>query len=151
MPGSKQSKDCDGQWLLLISLIIAIGLAVLLVFVNQSLLAGHSSAASIMDFPKNDVREARAETISEASILGVMANTAPNIGQRQQWFADNFTRYTSDVESIYYARGDLLAIDYTPGINVTLPADLQRLENVTLYIYYYNGDTLYNETVTTYI
>jgi len=151
MAGSKQSKDCDGQWLLLIGLIIAIGLAVLMIFVNQSLQAGHSSAASIMDFPKNDVREVRAETLREASILGVQANTAPDISQRQQWFADNFTRFTSDIEHIYSAKGALLDIGYIPGVNATLPVDRQRLENLTLHIYYNNGDTLYNETVTTYL
>lgn len=143
--------NSDGQWLILIGVVIALGLTVLLVFVSQSMLAGHSSAASIMDFPKNDVREARAETVSEAAILGAQANAAPDIAQRQQWLASNFSSYTGDVSRIYASRGAIFTAGYTPGINTALPPSAQRIENLTLYLYYNNGDTLYNETTKVYL
>lgn len=151
MTGRGRTDDCEGQWLLLIALIVAIGMTVLLVFINQSMLAGHSSAASIMDFPKNDVREARAETVSEAYVLATQANAAPDISTRKQWFSDNFTRYAGDIRYLYASRGALLNVNYVPGSNETLPPERQRIENVTLYIYYNNGDTMYNETVTQYL
>ena len=57
--------DDSGQFILLTSIIVVVGMVIILVFLNQSLMAGHSSAESIMNFPKNDIRDIRSVTLSE--------------------------------------------------------------------------------------
>ncbi|HMK46670.1 MAG TPA: hypothetical protein VK436_08595 [Methanocella sp.] len=145
------SRDDGGQWLLLIAVIVSIGLAVLIVFLNQSALAGHSSAGSIMDFPKNDVRDVRSETVSEAYILGMQANQAPDINQRNTWFTNNFTQYMKDTKTIFGDKGAVFNVNYDVGSNASLPATEQQIQNLTLNMYYNNGDTMYNETTVVYL
>ncbi|WP_424357881.1 hypothetical protein [Methanocella sp. MCL-LM] len=144
--------DNDGQWILLIAVIISIGMAVLLVFVNQSVLAGHSSATSIMDFPKNDIRDLRSETVSETYILGTRANEAPDFDKRKQWFDSNFTRFAKDESRLMEYRGAVLNVSYlNMGYNASAHPNIRQIENITLNIYYNNGNTMYNETTIVYL
>ena len=144
--------DSSGQWLLLGSMIVAVGLAVLIVFVNQSVLAGHSSSGSIMDFPKNDIRELRAETGNEAYLLGTEANAAGlTLADRQSRFETNFSRFISEARFMYSARGSDVDISYTEGLNNSILPGGQTMDNITLFLYYNNGDTQYNETRIVYL
>ena len=148
---SALSKDDSGQWLLLAAVIVAVGLAVLIVFVNQSVLAGHSSAGSIMDFPKNDIREFRAETMSEAYLLGVEANHAgTSLADRQSRFQAAFGAFVGDARTVYAYRGTDIKVSYVEGLNDSILPGGQRLDNVTMALYYNNGDTQYNETSVVY-
>lgn len=144
--------DDSGQWLLLGAMIIAVGLAVLIVFVNQSVLAGHSASASIMDFPKNDIREFRAETMNEAYLIGADANAkGTNLNDRRARFKTSFGQYASDTVQAYAALGANVNIKYEEGLNLSVMPGGQSLDNVTLLLYYNNGDTKYNETAIAYI
>jgi hypothetical protein len=144
--------DDTGQWLLLGSMIVAIGLAVLIVFVNQSVLAGHSSSGSIMSFPKNDIRELRAETISEAFLTGTDANLyGATLAGRQSRFEATFGRFVEEARYIYSSKGSDVNISFSEGLNYSSQPGGQSLDNVTLFLYYNNGDTQYNETRIVYL
>jgi hypothetical protein len=144
--------DETGQWLLLGSMIVAVGLAVLIVFVNQSVLAGHSSSGSIMDFPKNDIRELRAETVSEVYIAGTDANLhGATLADRQFRLATMLDRYVEEVRYLYWSRGSDVNISYSEGLNHSNLPGGQSVDNVTLFLYYNNGDTQYNETKIVYL
>jgi hypothetical protein len=139
--------DESGLWLLLGSMIVAVGLAVLIVFVNQSMLAGHSSAGSIMDFPKNDIREFRDEASNEAYLLGVEANGAgTTLADRQSRFRTAFDLFLGNARFVYSSRGSDVKVSYAEGLNISGLPGGQTLDNVTLFLYYNNGDTQYNET-----
>jgi len=144
--------DDSGQWLLLGAMIVAVGLAVLIVFVNQSVLAGHSSSASIMDFPKNDIREFRSEVTNEGYLLGIAANSqGTSLSDRQTRFETNFSRFAADTRAIFSTKGSDVYIGYTEGLNYSILPGGQSIDNVTIFINYNNGDTQYNETTTVYL
>jgi hypothetical protein len=144
--------DETGQWLLLGSMIVAVGLAVLIVFVNQSVLAGHSSSGSIMDFPKNDIRELRTETVSEVYIAGTDANLyGATLADRQSRFETMFDRFVEEARYLYWSRGSDVNISYSEGLNYSNLTGGQSLDYVTLLLYYNNGDTQYNETKIVYL
>jgi hypothetical protein len=144
--------DDSGQWLLLGAMIVAIGMAVLIVFVNQSILAGHSSSQSIMDFPKNEIREFRAETVNEAYVLGRTANmNGTSLADRQARFESAFDHYSSDLKYIFGTKGTVVRVQYFEGLNLSMSPGGQSLDNVTLVLYYNNGDTKYNETSMVYL
>ena len=150
MPGIKT--DDSGQWLLLGSMIVAVGLAVLIVFVNQSMLAGHSSSGSIMDFPKNDIRELRSETVNEVYLLGTDANShGTSLADRQTRFETQFNQFIAEAHDLYSARGSDMAVTYAEDFNTSGLPGGQTIDNVTLFLYFNNGDTQYNETTTVYI
>ncbi|RJS72309.1 MAG: hypothetical protein CW694_03145 [Candidatus Syntrophoarchaeum sp. WYZ-LMO15] len=54
-------RDEGGQWILLSGLIIAVGLVVLSILLNQAMMAGGRSPEAILKFPKDDIREFRWE------------------------------------------------------------------------------------------
>ena len=144
--------DDTGQWLLLGSMIVAVGLAVLIVFVNQSVLAGHSSSGSIMDFPKNDIREMRSETTSEAYLLGTEANLyGASLADRQSRFETNFGQFVKEARYLYSSKGSDVNISFSEGLNYSDQPGGQTMDNVTLFMYYNNGETQYNETKIVYL
>ncbi len=135
--------------MLLGAMIVAVGLAVLVVFVNQSVLAGHSSSGSIIDFPKNDIRELRTEVINEVYLIGADANHLDgSLDDRKALFEDRFGQFLDDIRYVYSSKGsDVRVLDVS--YNEVLPGE--HINDITFYLYYYNGDTNYGEETTVYL
>jgi hypothetical protein len=144
-------KDDSGQFLLLTSIVVAIGLVILLVYINQSSVAGHASSESIMNFPKNDIREIKAETVNQAYVTAVDVNQDPSLSSlggvgRQNAFNASFNKYIAEVKSIYLEKG--------ANVNITkmgcsfnqseTPAN-QTLQTANITIYYDDSETMYEE------
>lgn len=139
--------DSSGQWLLLMAVIAGVGMTVLLVYVNQSVMAGYASSGSMLDFPKNDLREIRAETINEATVIGTSANTkGATILDKKNLFDADFKQYTDDLSRMYSMSGTHLVITYDE-----IPLSTLMIEKITLHIYYNNGETEYTENAVVYI
>jgi hypothetical protein len=51
----------DGQWIVLMGLLAALGLFFLALVINQSALVGQTTAEGVLEFPKNDIRDLRSE------------------------------------------------------------------------------------------
>jgi len=51
----------DGQWIVLMGLLVAVGLFFLALIINQSALVGQTTAEGVLEFPKNDIRDLRSE------------------------------------------------------------------------------------------
>ena len=152
--------DDSGQFILLMSVVVAIGLVILLVFLNQSMLAGHSSAQSIMDFPKNDIRDLRSATLSEAQFMvnnvNNQINSSPssynnNTTAFDTLFNGSFNNYIQQVQSIFEAQGTFVNVTYQ---NTVIPFNLtyrnqsyniSYCNNTTINLYYNNGETSYND------
>jgi predicted RecA/RadA family phage recombinase len=49
----------DGQWIVLMGLLVAVALFFLALIVNQSALVGQTTAEGVLEFPKNDIRDLR--------------------------------------------------------------------------------------------
>jgi len=52
----------DGQWIVLMGLLVAVGLFFLALVINQSVIVGQTTAEGVIEFPKNDIRDLR-ETV----------------------------------------------------------------------------------------
>ncbi|MCD1294138.1 hypothetical protein CUJ83_03910 [Methanocella sp. CWC-04] len=138
------TKDQSAQWILLSGIVIAVGLIVLMLLINTAMLTGHSSAESIMNFPKNDIRELKSESIKEAYILCKSTNedvTISTAQERTNLFNSTFDRFVSDIIDIYAYRGAFVEIGCVPAANGTST----KIENATLAISYLDGDTSYSE------
>ncbi len=49
----------DGQWIVLMGLLAAVGLFFLALIINQSAIVGQTTAEGVLEFPKNDIRDLR--------------------------------------------------------------------------------------------
>ncbi len=49
----------EGQWIVLMGLLVAVALFFLALIVNQSALVGQTTAEGVLEFPKNDIRDLR--------------------------------------------------------------------------------------------
>ena len=49
----------DGQWIVLMGLLVAVGLFFLALVINQSVIVGQTTAEGVIEFPKNDIRDLR--------------------------------------------------------------------------------------------
>src|SRR5208337_1663799 len=145
----QMSRDDSGQFLLLTGIIISVGMVILLIFINQSSMGGYSSSDSIMNFPKNDIRDIRADTINEATYLGTLQNNNPysiynntTRGQhRSDMFNVSFNNYTRDMVNLTSLSGYAVDLSAVPSINN------QTINNATVSIYFNDGETAYNETL----
>jgi hypothetical protein len=53
----------EGQWIVMLGFIISILLVFLALIVNQSALVGKTTSESVLEFPKSDIQDARAQII----------------------------------------------------------------------------------------
>ena len=49
----------EGQWIVLMGLLVAVALFFLALIINQSALVGQTTAEGVLEFPKNDIRDLR--------------------------------------------------------------------------------------------
>jgi hypothetical protein len=151
--------DDSGQFILLMSIIVAIGMVIILIFFNQSLMAGHSSAQSIMDFPKDDIRDLKSETVNEAQALGLSANSGIMLIKNDSTTAFNdsfngpFNTYIDQIQDIFAQQGTMVDVTYRVNLKpVAAPGNktLYIGENMTINLYYNNGETSYDDNNTVY-
>jgi len=156
--------DDSGQFILLMSVIVAVGLVIILVFFNQSLMAGYSSAQSIMDFPKNDIRDFRSATVNEAQGLGVEMNDNINASRNEDpntfnsTFNGSFNNYIGQIQDIFAQQGTLVEVTYQNNVAPVIVNDSVYNRTYTFYmcnytiinLYYNNGETSYDDNTTVY-
>ena len=141
------------------SIIVAIGLVIILVFLNQSLMAGYSSSQSIMNFPKNDIRDFRSVTVGEASQIGIETNsyinsshdTDPNAFNNT--FSTKFSQFINQTEEIFQQQGTVVGVDYNNTVTPVTLSNNQTVymgDNTTINLYYNNGETSYDDNTTVY-
>lgn len=112
----------QGQWIILLGLIISLGILFLAIILNQSILVGQTTAESVLEFPKSDIQDLR----SEVRFLA-WDPTIPS-GERDECI--------NDIEFLALERKGSV-INITPGTSST-----------NWYIHYNNGVTEYEENIT---
>jgi hypothetical protein len=112
----------DAQWIVLIGFIVSFSLFFLAVVINQSTVVGQTTAESVSEFPKNDIRDVRS-----AIIYSALNGTDTDWVQR-------------DISVLSIGRKNAI-VDYT--IDTTNP-------ETNVKIHYNNGVTSYNENWTSY-
>ena len=120
----------DGQWIVLMGLLVAVGLFFLALIINQSALVGQTTAEGVLEFPKNDIRDLRSE-ISDYY-------------DRYEDLDDH--GYLDDVEEDI-VRISLERKNAVVGFAVGAPQDISGRLLRPVDIHYNNGVTEYDETV----
>ena len=119
----------DGQWIVLMWLLVAVGLFFLALIINQSVLVGQTTAEGVLEFPKNDIRDLREAVFDYVDTFGG-ANNLTTGAVRQDIVAISLERKNAVVNF---------------SVESQVEVSGHYLHPVT--IHYYNGVTEYNENV----
>jgi hypothetical protein len=111
----------DGQWIILLALIISVSIFFLALIVNESVLVGQTTAESVIDFPKSDIQDFRHE---------VMRNSLLNRTDA------GIDKTRTDINLIGMVRKNSI---------ITISGNTVVGQNISLH--FNNGVTAYNETV----
>ena len=117
----------DAQWIVMMGFVISFSFFFLAMILNQSTVVGQTTAESVLDFPKNDIRDVRS-VIIQSSLL----ESSSSITVSQAAVLQN------DIGSIALSRKKAV-VSYT--CNPTACTNPYFIS-----IHYNNGVTSYNET-----
>jgi hypothetical protein len=109
----------DAQWIILMGFVISFSFFFLAMILNQSVVVGQTTAESVLDFPKNDIRDVRSVIIESAAI-------------------GDPSSVHNDIITISMSRKNAV-VNYA-----CVPAGCPN--PYTINIHYNNGVTAYNET-----
>jgi hypothetical protein len=131
------------QWLLLSSVVVSFGIVALLLLLNTAMLSGHASIESIMDFPKDKIRDLRSISLTEATIIGKDVSTEfDGAGTDKAGnFSVRYDKYVSDVKGLYERQGTV--VDVTHSLHANAGSMYANIR-----IAFYNGNTIYMENQT---
>jgi len=117
----------DAQWIILMGFLVSFSFFFLAMVINQSTVVGQTTAESVLEFPKNDIRDVRGVIISSADCpLAVCPSP-------------NFDVVKNDIRVISLNRKNAVVGDYYPEL----------IDNHTVInIHYNNGVTEFNENWT---
>ena len=110
----------DAQWIVLMGFLVSFSFFFLALVINQSTVVGQTTAESVIEFPKNDIRDVR-------GVIGQSVND-PNINPNLSVIRDDITVLSMD------RKGSVL--QYTNFTNGSA---------TYIQIHYNNGVTEYNE------
>lgn len=114
--------DDEGQWIVMIGFVVAVGFFFLALVINQATLVGQTTAEGVLEFPKNDIRDVRSEALDIAAADGGIPSSLKE-----------------DIEKLSLTRKNaVVSITNTTG---SIPGDYIEVK-----IHFNNGVTAYNET-----
>ena len=112
----------DAQWIVLLGFIVSFSFFFLALVINQSTVVGQTTAESVIEFPKNDIRDVR-HIIGESVIssnLNEMKNDITVLAMQRKSSVVDYKNFTA-ADNITY-----IQIHYNNGVteyneNWTLP------------------------------
>lgn len=122
----------EGQWIVLMGLLVAIGMFFLALIINQSALVGQTTAESVLEFPKSDIRDLRSEMDDLVGVLRPLPSGT-------QSTVLNVVR--DDISALSLARKNAV-VDFS----LTGPEDVAGVLYYRTEFHYNNGVTAYDET-----
>jgi len=136
-------EDTSGQWIVLSGLTVSISLIAVAVFMNQAATTGYHSANTVLEFPKDEIRELVADARAAAKNSAMLAYSLNNTSNES--VLANLTplilNYSSQVEILYSAHGSTVNITLSDVVwNSTNPTEIDTLK---LNITYNDGTTFY--------
>jgi hypothetical protein len=117
----------DGQWIVLMGLLVAVGIFFLALVINQSALVGQTTSEAVLEFPKNEIRDIKCE-------LGDLADAWEDLDAAEKG------SLRSDITALSLYRKNAI-VDFAISSDISSEGQFHR---VTLH--YNNGVTVYNDT-----
>ena len=95
----------DAQWIVLMGFVVSFSLFFLAMVLNQSTVVGQTTAESVLDFPKNDIRDLRTVIIQsvyqENVDDSVINNDIVSIALARKGAIVNYSNYTQGELYLY--------------------------------------------------
>jgi hypothetical protein len=110
----------DAQWIILMGFLVSFSFFFLAMVINQSTIVGQTTAESVIEFPKNDIRDVRGVIISSVDVMN------PDVVRR-------------DITVISLSRKNAVVNYSSPHI---------KDNHTVINIHYNNGVTEFNENWT---
>jgi hypothetical protein len=110
----------DAQWIILMGFLVSFSFFFLAMVINQSTIVGQTTAESVIEFPKNDIRDVRGVIISSVDVMN------PDVVRR-------------DITIISLSRKNAVVNYSSPHI---------KDNHTVINIHYNNGVTEFNENWT---
>jgi hypothetical protein len=88
----------DAQWIILMGLLVSFSFFFLAIIINQSTVVGQTTAESVIEFPKNDIRDTR-QVIHQAvndKDLNVVKNDIIVLSMNRKNSVVHFSNFTAD-------------------------------------------------------
>lgn len=114
----------DAQWIVLMGFLVSFSFFFLALVINQSTVVGQTTAESVIEFPKNDIRDVR-HVIGESVVK-----------------YDNDDDIREDITNISLLRKSAIVNYKTNGTTITVD------NHTYIVIHFNNGVTEYNENWT---
>jgi hypothetical protein len=112
----------DAQWIILMGFLVSFSFFFLALVINQSTVVGQTTAESVIEFPKNDIRDIRGVIISSTDFP-----------------SSDEARMRGDITAIAMSRKNAI---------VTFSSPLEINNHTVMNIHYNNGVTEFNENWT---
>ena len=132
----------DGQWIVLMGILVSIGLFFLAFVINQSALVGQTTAEGVLEFPKNEIQDTRSEIFSWASCFKEFPSTPSGLAQRE----NQLRSAINDISTLSRYRRNA---EVWFKIENATPVSGNYYFPIT--IHYNNGVTVYDETLTYFV
>jgi len=87
----------DAQWIILMGLVVSFSFFFLAIVINQSTVVGQTTAESVIEFPKNDIRDTRqviGQAVNSPNPI-VVKNDITVISMRQKSSVVDFSSFTA--------------------------------------------------------
>ena len=114
----------EAQWIVLLGFLVSFSLFFLAIVINQSTVVGQTTAESVIEFPKNDIRDVRhviGESVNLSSNFGVVKEDIKVLSMQRKSSVVDYNNFTDITTNIRY-----IQIHYNNGVteyneNWTLP------------------------------
>jgi len=117
----------DAQWIVLMGFLVSFSFFFLALVINQATVVGQTTAESVIEFPKNDIRDVRDVIIRNTTLSG-------------------YTVVNRDITAISMSKKSAVVSYHKPNDNTILFYNCIPGENFKCTtIHYNNGVTEYNE------
>lgn len=112
----------EGQWIIMLALIISVSIFFLALIVNESVLVGQTTAESVLDFSKSDIQDFRHEVMRESGLSQLTDETK------------------NDIVNLSIKKKSNIVV-------IAAPTNRAPSQGDTISLHFNNGVTSYNETV----
>jgi len=128
----------EGQWIVLMGFLVSIGIFFLALILSQSTIVGQTTAEGVLEFPKNDIQDLRAQVVDLTKNYSVSVDPGPIVDPAAPGY---HVRMNEDITNLsLYRKGALVSYSIGP-----------YLSNYRyMVIHYNNGVFEYNETTIVY-
>ena len=118
----------EAQWIILMGFLVSFSLFFLAIVINQSTVVGQTTAESVIEFPKNDIRDVK-HVIGEA-VMNVPADGFENITVLNDITVLSMQRKNSVISYSNFTYGNI-TLHYNNGVTEYNEIQLYAINGVT--------------------